>query len=118
LFENTNTDKVEGNTPGQNSSSDSLINSATSEGDGHVTLSQFIPTLYKVDEFKAQAQQLLSHCIQQLSSLFKDSKPHVVTITDLHFRTMFQEIGSLLSLFIVLDEIISNQATLQQHWLK
>lgn len=117
---NNNNNNGHGSSNNMGNSSNQSFTTSTTEGDAHITLSKFIPILYKLEEFTTNGYQLLLHTIQQLSSLFKDSKPHVVTITGtgLHLSSVFHEIGTFLSLFIILDEIILNQSILQQHWLK
>jgi len=99
-------------------SSASPQSTSVTEGEGHVALSTFLPLLYTLKEFVEKVDTLISHCVLQLESLFKDSRPHVVSVTGVNFPTVFHELGNLLTLIIIIDEIISSQPLLIEHWTK
>lgn len=89
-----------------------------SEGDGHISISNFVPVLYQLQGFIKMGKELCVHWISQVGALFKDSKPHVVSISSLGLPSVFRAFGDFLAILIILDEVISGQFVLQEHWSK
>ncbi|CAL8084419.1 unnamed protein product [Orchesella dallaii] len=103
--------------------SDSSSNSeapslAETEGEGHVSIAKMIPLLLDLLGFIQECTEFVGHWMLQLAALFKESKPHVVAISNLQLYTVFRELSDLLGFFVILDEVIRNQVVLQEHWLK
>lgn len=88
------------------------------EGEGHVTISQILPLLLDLLEYIQACTDFVSHWISQIAALFKETKPHVVSITNLQLHTVFREFSDLLGFLVILDEVIRNQSVLQEHWMK
>lgn len=97
---------------------ESMASLAETEGEGHVSMSKLLPLLLDLLEYIEGCTNFVSHWIAQIAALFKETKPHVVSITNLQLYTVFREFGDLLGLLVILDEVIKNQGALQEHWIK
>lgn len=91
---------------------------AEAEGEGHIAISKMLPVLLELLEYIHECTDFVGHWISQISALFKETKPHVVSITNLQLYTVFREFSDLLAILVILDEVIRNQNVLQEHWLK
>ncbi|ODM98870.1 WASH complex subunit 7 [Orchesella cincta] len=91
---------------------------AETEGEGHVSIARLIPLLLELLEFIQECTEFVGHWMLQLAALFKESKPHVVAISNLQLYTVFKELSDLLGFLVILDEVIRSQVVLQEHWLK
>lgn len=91
---------------------------AETEGEGHTTISKLLPLLLDLLEYLQSCTDFVRHWVAQVAALFKETKPHVVSISNLQLYTVFREFSDLLGLLVILDEVVANQLTLQEHWNK
>ncbi|XP_071961621.1 WASH complex subunit 4-like isoform X2 [Antedon mediterranea] len=88
------------------------------EGDAQVMMGHFMSFMQELSCFVARCHEVVKNVIHQLSSLFNNAKgaPRVIDISHVHFTSVFEHLGQLLSVLITMDEIVSNQHTLKEHW--
>uniref|UniRef100_A0A2K6LI73 WASH complex subunit 4 n=1 Tax=Rhinopithecus bieti TaxID=61621 RepID=A0A2K6LI73_RHIBE len=62
--------------------------------------------------------EVVMNIVHQLAALYISNKiaPKIIETTGVHFQTMYEHLGELLTVLLTLDEIIDNHITLKDHW--
>nr|KAG5706407.1 hypothetical protein BaRGS_033168 [Batillaria attramentaria] len=88
------------------------------EGDAQVQMGRMFPLLQELSCFVTRSYEVVKNVVQQLSCLHTSSRTgaKLIDVTDVHFQTVFEHLGSLLGVLITLDHIIENHASFLDHW--
>ncbi|GCB75955.1 hypothetical protein scyTo_0019825, partial [Scyliorhinus torazame] len=82
-------------------------------------MGRFISFLQELSCFITRCYEVVMNIVQQLASLYTSNKtaPKVIETTGVHFQIVYEHLGELLAVLLVLDEIIANHVTLKDHWI-
>uniref|UniRef100_A0A2K6LI74 WASH complex subunit 4 n=1 Tax=Rhinopithecus bieti TaxID=61621 RepID=A0A2K6LI74_RHIBE len=80
------------------------------EGDCQIQMGRFIHSY--------RCYEVVMNIVHQLAALYISNKiaPKIIETTGVHFQTMYEHLGELLTVLLTLDEIIDNHITLKDHW--
>ncbi|KAL5260221.1 hypothetical protein ACHWQZ_G010367 [Mnemiopsis leidyi] len=97
---------------GERSDCDSLA-----KGEAQLMIGRMLPLLQEIRCFITRSQEVARNIISQLDILYGQEKVAQSIVTkDVHFLTVFEALGMLFTLQVVLDEIIENSHLLNEHW--
>lgn len=95
----------------------SLSSNNIADGEAQVAIGRMISLMQDLSCHVSRCYLVAKSVIQQMSALFDKSKPScVIDVTDVHFQTVFEHLGEMLSSLVTLDEIVQTQSTLRDHW--
>ncbi|XP_069766077.1 WASH complex subunit 4 isoform X3 [Narcine bancroftii] len=96
-----------------------VTDSSMAEGESQIQMGRFISFLQELSCFITRCYEVVMNIVQQLASLYTSSKtaPKVIETTGVHFQTVYEHLGELLTVLLTLDEIIENHVTLKDHWI-
>ncbi|XP_070557659.1 WASH complex subunit 4-like isoform X2 [Ptychodera flava] len=89
------------------------------EGEAQIQMGRMLPLLQELSSFVTRCYEVVKHIVHQLSSLYgqpREGAP-IIDVSQVHFQTVYEHLGELLTVLITLDEIIVNHATLKDHWI-
>ncbi|XP_054974336.1 WASH complex subunit 4 isoform X2 [Sorex araneus] len=88
------------------------------EGDCQIQMGRFISFLQELSCFVSRCYEVVMNVVHQLAALYISNKiaPKIIETTGVHFQTMYEHLGELLTVLLTLDEIIDNHVTLKDHW--
>ncbi|KAH1185632.1 hypothetical protein KIL84_018381 [Mauremys mutica] len=88
------------------------------EGDSQIQMGRFISFLQELSCFVTRCDEVVMNVIHQLAVLYTSNKnaPKIIETSGVHFQTMYEHLGELLTVLLTLDEIVDNHATLKDHW--
>ncbi|XP_076775882.1 WASH complex subunit 4 isoform X1 [Arvicanthis niloticus] len=88
------------------------------EGDCQIQMGRFVSFLQELSCFVTRCYEVVMNVIHQLAVLYISNKigPKIIETTGVHFQTMYEHLGELLTVLLTLDEIIDNHVTLKDHW--
>ncbi|XP_074863978.1 WASH complex subunit 4 isoform X2 [Carettochelys insculpta] len=88
------------------------------EGDSQIQMGRFISFLQELSCFVTRCYEVVMNVIHQLAVLYTSNKnaPKIIETSGVHFQTMYEHLGELLTVLLTLDEIVDNHATLKDHW--
>ncbi|XP_036314425.1 WASH complex subunit 4 isoform X5 [Pipistrellus kuhlii] len=88
------------------------------EGDCQIQMGRFISFLQELSCFVTRCYEVVMNVVHQLAVLYINNKvaPKIIETTGVHFQTMYEHLGELLTVLLTLDEIIDNHITLKDHW--
>ncbi|ERE87782.1 WASH complex subunit 7-like protein [Cricetulus griseus] len=88
------------------------------EGDCQIQMGRFVSFLQELSCFVTRCYEVVMNVIHQLAALYISNKigPKIIETTGVHFQTMYEHLGELLTVLLTLDEIIDNHVTLKDHW--
>uniref|UniRef100_G1SN27 WASH complex subunit 4 n=1 Tax=Oryctolagus cuniculus TaxID=9986 RepID=G1SN27_RABIT len=88
------------------------------EGDCQIQMGRFISFLQELSCFVTRCYEVVMNVVHQLAALYISNKiaPKIIETTGVHFQTMYEHLGELLTVLLTLDEIIDNHVTLKDHW--
>ncbi|XP_014635938.1 PREDICTED: WASH complex subunit 7 isoform X2 [Ceratotherium simum simum] len=88
------------------------------EGDCQIQMGRFISFLQELSCFVTRCYEVVMNVVHQLAALYISNKiaPKIIETTGVHFQTMYEHLGELLTVLLTLDEIIDNHITLKDHW--
>uniref|UniRef100_A0A8C3RNI0 WASH complex subunit 4 n=1 Tax=Chelydra serpentina TaxID=8475 RepID=A0A8C3RNI0_CHESE len=88
------------------------------EGDSQIQMGRFISFLQELSCFVTRCYEVVMNVIHQLAVLYTSNKnaPKIIATSGVHFQTMYEHLGELLTVLLTLDEIVDNHATLKDHW--
>ncbi|XP_040493346.1 WASH complex subunit 4 isoform X2 [Ursus maritimus] len=88
------------------------------EGDCQIQMGRFISFLQELSCFVTRCYEVVMNVVHQLAALYISNKiaPKIIETTGVHFQTMYEHLGELLTVLLTLDEIIDNHVTLKEHW--
>uniref|UniRef100_A0A8D1B7F1 WASH complex subunit 4 n=1 Tax=Sus scrofa TaxID=9823 RepID=A0A8D1B7F1_PIG len=88
------------------------------EGDCQIQMGRFISFLQELSCFVTRCYEVVMNVVHQLAALYISNKiaPKIIETTGVHFQTMYEHLGELLTILLTLDEIIDNHITLKDHW--
>ncbi|KAM3833616.1 WASH complex subunit 4 isoform 2-T2 [Vipera latastei] len=94
------------------------VDSSKGEGDSQIQMGRFISFLQELSCFVTRCCEVVMNVVHQLAALYTSNKniPNVIETSGVHFQTMYEHLGELLTVLLTLDEIINNHATLKDHW--
>ncbi|XP_049805094.1 WASH complex subunit 4 [Schistocerca nitens] len=94
------------------------VEEGTKNEAAQLMISRLLPDLQSLACFLKRCEQVEVNIIQQIAALYPTTKdvPQVINATDIHFQDVFEHLGDLLLILVTLDEIISTQSTLHNHW--
>ncbi|XP_050413504.1 WASH complex subunit 4 [Patella vulgata] len=89
------------------------------DGDAQVQMGRMIPLFQELSCFVSRSYDVIRNVCQQLSSLHNAYRngPKLIDVTDVHFTPVYSHIADLLGVLITLDNIISSQSFLRDHWM-
>lgn len=92
--------------------------SSMAEGDCQIQMGRFVSFLQELSCFVTRCYEVVMSVIHQLAALYISNKtgPKIIETTGVHFQTMYEHLGELLTVLLTLDEIIDNHVTLKDHW--
>ncbi|XP_043822433.1 WASH complex subunit 4 isoform X2 [Dromiciops gliroides] len=92
--------------------------SSMAEGDCQIQMGRFISFLQELSCFVTRCYEVVMNVVHQLAALYINNKiaPKIIETTGVHFQTMYEHLGELLTVLLTLDEIVENHATLKDHW--
>ncbi|KAL1765525.1 WASH complex subunit 7 isoform X1 [Sigmodon hispidus] len=95
-----------------------VTDSSMVEGDCQIQMGRFISFLQELSCFVTRCYEVVMNVIHQLAALYISNKigPKIIETTGVHFQTMYEHLGELLTVLLTLDEIIDNHVTLKDHW--
>ncbi|XP_064467103.1 WASH complex subunit 4-like [Ornithodoros turicata] len=94
-----------------------LTGNSNPEGESQVAIGRTIPLMHDLLCHVDRCYAVAKNVIQQMSALFDKSRgSSVIDVTDIHFQTVFEHLGTMLASLVTLDEIIQSQSTLREHW--
>ncbi|XP_039617760.1 WASH complex subunit 4 [Polypterus senegalus] len=90
----------------------------TVEGENQIQMGRFIAFLQELSCFVTRCSEVVVNVVQQLASLYCTNKTAIKIIesSGVHFQTVYEHLGELLSVLLTLDEIIENHSTLKDNW--
>ncbi|XP_057296069.1 WASH complex subunit 4-like isoform X2 [Hydractinia symbiolongicarpus] len=88
------------------------------EGEPQLYLGRMLSVLQDISNFVQRSYEVIQHIVHQLASMYTREGQRIIDVSDVHFLTLFEHTGDLLTTLITLDEIINNSFTLQDHWKK
>ncbi|XP_072328054.1 WASH complex subunit 4 isoform X2 [Scyliorhinus torazame] len=96
-----------------------VTESSIVEGEAQIQMGRFISFLQELSCFITRCYEVVMNIVQQLASLYTSNKtaPKVIETTGVHFQIVYEHLGELLAVLLVLDEIIANHVTLKDHWI-
>ncbi|EDO43986.1 predicted protein, partial [Nematostella vectensis] len=86
------------------------------EGEAQVRLGRMLPLLQEISSFVTRCYDVVKSVLQQLGSLHNKGGPKVIDVNGVHFTTVFEHLGKVLTVLITLDEILDASHTLKDHW--
>ncbi|MEE6480161.1 hypothetical protein FKM82_012478, partial [Ascaphus truei] len=88
------------------------------EGDSQIQMGRFVSFLQELSCFVTRCYEVVMNVVHQLAALYTSNRnePKIIETTGVHFQTMYEHLGELLTVLLTLDEIIENHATLKDHW--
>ncbi|KAK7813734.1 hypothetical protein U0070_001440, partial [Myodes glareolus] len=88
------------------------------EGDCQIQMGRFVSFLQELSCFVTRCYEVVVNVIRQLAALYVSNKigPKIIETTGVHFQTMYEHLGELLTVLLTLDEIVDNHVTLKDHW--
>ncbi|KAK1167172.1 WASH complex subunit 4-like [Acipenser oxyrinchus oxyrinchus] len=88
------------------------------EGESQIQMGRFISFLQELSCFVTRCSEVVVNVVHQLASFYSSNKSatKIIESSGVHFQTVFEHLGELLSVLLTLDEIIENQAALKDHW--
>ncbi|KAH0616974.1 hypothetical protein JD844_028502, partial [Phrynosoma platyrhinos] len=94
------------------------VDSSKVEGDSQIQMGRFISFLQELSCFVTRCYEVVMNVVHQLAVLYTSNKnaPKVIETSGVHFQTMYEHLGELLTVLLTLDEIINNHAMLKDHW--
>ncbi|XP_032078057.1 WASH complex subunit 4 [Thamnophis elegans] len=94
------------------------VDSSKVEGDSQIQMGRFISFLQELSCFVTRCYEVVMNVVHQLAALYTSNKntPKVIETSGVHFQTMYEHLGELLTVLLTLDEIVNNHATLKDHW--
>ncbi|XP_023613033.1 WASH complex subunit 4 isoform X7 [Myotis lucifugus] len=95
-----------------------VTDSSMVEGDCQIQMGRFISFLQELSCFVTRCYEVVMNVVHQLAVLYINNKvaPKIIETTGVHFQTMYEHLGELLTVLLTLDEIIDNHITLKDHW--
>ncbi|XP_070267060.1 WASH complex subunit 4 isoform X3 [Myotis yumanensis] len=95
-----------------------VTDSSMLEGDCQIQMGRFISFLQELSCFVTRCYEVVMNVVHQLAVLYINNKvaPKIIETTGVHFQTMYEHLGELLTVLLTLDEIIDNHITLKDHW--
>ncbi|XP_043569200.1 WASH complex subunit 4 isoform X3 [Chiloscyllium plagiosum] len=96
-----------------------VTDSSMVEGESQIQMGRFISFLQELSCFVTRCYEVVMNIVQQLASLYASNKtaPKVIETTGVHFQIVYEHLGELLAVLLILDEIIGNHVTLKDHWI-
>ncbi|XP_065380809.1 WASH complex subunit 4 isoform X3 [Macaca fascicularis] len=93
-------------------------NASMVEGDCQIQMGRFISFLQELSCFVTRCYEVVMNVVHQLAALYISNKiaPKIIETTGVHFQTMYEHLGELLTVLLTVDEIIDNHITLKDHW--
>ncbi|KAG8138232.1 hypothetical protein E2320_004147 [Naja naja] len=94
------------------------VDSSKVEGESQIQMGRFISFLQELSCFVTRCYEVVMNIVHQLAALYTSNKniPKVIETSGVHFQTMYEHLGELLTVLLTLDEIVNNHATLKDHW--
>nr|XP_033806701.1 LOW QUALITY PROTEIN: WASH complex subunit 4 [Geotrypetes seraphini] len=88
------------------------------EGDSQIQMGRFVSFLQELSCFVTRCYEVVMNAVHQLASLYNSSRnaSKIIETSGVHFQTMYEHLGELLTVLLTLDEIINNHATMKDHW--
>ncbi|XP_073476379.1 WASH complex subunit 4 isoform X1 [Aquarana catesbeiana] len=88
------------------------------EGDSQIQMGRFVSFLQELSCFVTRCYEVVMNVVHQLASLYTSSRNEskIIETSGVHFLTMYEHLGELLTVLLTLDEIIENHAALKDHW--
>ena len=87
------------------------------KGEAQLMIGRMLPLLQEIRCFISRSQEVARNIVSQLDILYGHEKVAQSIVTkDVHFLTVFESLGMLFTLQVVLDEIIGNSHLLNEHW--
>ncbi|KYO36435.1 WASH complex subunit 4 [Alligator mississippiensis] len=88
------------------------------EGESQIQMGRFVSFLQELSCFVTRCYEVVMNVVHQLAVLYTSNKnaPKIIETSGVHFQTLYEHLGELLTVLITLDEIIDNHATLKDHW--
>ncbi|XP_053318537.1 WASH complex subunit 4 isoform X2 [Spea bombifrons] len=92
--------------------------SSVPEGDSQIQMGRFVSFLQELSCFVTRCYEVVTNVVHQLAALYTSSRtePKIIETTGVHFLTMYEHLGELLTVLLTLDEIIENHSVLKDHW--
>uniref|UniRef100_A0A8D0GHR3 WASH complex subunit 4 n=1 Tax=Sphenodon punctatus TaxID=8508 RepID=A0A8D0GHR3_SPHPU len=81
-------------------------------------MGRFVSFLQELSCFVTRCYEVVMNVVHQLAVLYTSNKnaPKIIETSGVHFQTMYEHLGELLTVLLTLDEIVDNHATLKDHW--
>ena len=86
------------------------------EGEAQIRVGRVLAVLQDVASFVQRSYEVVQHIMLQLASMYTKDQQKVIDVSHVHFVTVLEHLGGLLTSLITLDEIISGADVLQDHW--
>ncbi|XP_029457390.1 WASH complex subunit 4 isoform X2 [Rhinatrema bivittatum] len=88
------------------------------EGDSQVQMGRFVSFLQELSCFVTRCYEVVMNVVHQLASLYTSNRnaSKIMETSGVHFQTLYEHLGELLTVLLTLDEIIDNHATMKDHW--
>ncbi|ELU08313.1 hypothetical protein CAPTEDRAFT_221991 [Capitella teleta] len=94
------------------------IEGESPDGRAQIQMGRMMPFLQELSCFVIRCYDVVRHVLHQLSALYSNGKssPIVMDVSNVHFQSVYEHLGEILTVLITLDEIIDNQNMLKEHW--
>jgi len=93
-----------------------LSEATLEEGEAQIRVGRVLAVLQDVASFVQRSYEVVQHIMLQLASMYTKDQQKVIDVSHVHFVTVLEHLGGLLTSLITLDEIISGADVLQDHW--
>ncbi|XP_078530725.1 WASH complex subunit 4 isoform X1 [Lissotriton helveticus] len=93
--------------------------SSMMEGDSQIQMGRFVSFLQELSCFVTRCYEVVMSVVHQLAALYTSDRnaPKIIETSGVHFQTLYEHLGELLTVLLTLDEIIETHATVKDHWI-
>ena len=87
------------------------------KGEAQLMIGRMLPLLQEIKCFITRSQEVGKNIINQLDILYgQQNAAQSIVTKDVHFLSVFEALGTLFTMQVVLDEVIENSNLLSEHW--
>lgn len=87
------------------------------KGEAQLMIGRMLPLLQEIRCFITRSQEVAKQIIHQLDILYgHENVAQSIVTKDVHFISVFEALGALFTMQVVLDEVIENSNLLSEHW--
>nr|XP_006817005.1 PREDICTED: WASH complex subunit 7-like [Saccoglossus kowalevskii] len=92
------------------------VGDSQEEGEAQIQIGRMLPLLQDLSSFVSRCYEVVRNIIHQMASLYSRDGSPIIDVSQVHFQSIYEHLGDLLTVLVTLDEIIINHVTLKDHW--